>query len=257
MVTDMEGNPLRNVNVFVYLNGEEQHVLANGLGKFRATFTTSTIGKQIVQVVYKGNKKYFDSEANTTFTVASVKLVMFKVKPVTYRDNFTIQGKLIDAEGNIIVGAEVQLNINGETITLITDKNGRYTYKAKALAVGNFTVTASYIDEETGVELTATKTLEVTKRAVTLIVDEINDAMLGEELTITGKLTDDSGTPYKNCNIFVKVNGEEQHIKTDNKGIFTCIYTPTTAGTQNVEVRYKGNSNYLGDKVTTTFEVNA
>jgi len=257
LIASIDGIALRHVNVFVYLNGEEQHVTTDTNGVFRATFTTSTVGEQEVSVVYKGNANYLASNATTTFTTSSVKLVMFTVKPVTYRDNYTIQGKLVDAEGNVISDAEVQLTINGETVVLTTDKNGRYTYKAQALELGNFTVTASYTDEETGVELTVTKTLEVTKRETTILLDQIADTQVGSEVTITGTLTDNIGTPYKNCNIFVTVNGEQQHITTNTKGVFTCTYTPTSAGTQNVTVNYKGNVNYLGDKVTTTFEATA
>ena len=257
VITSIDGIALRHVNLKIYLNGEEQAVLTDHAGKFRAKFTTNAVGEQLVEVVYRGNTKYLGSKANTTFTTTSVKLVMYTVKPVTYRDNYTVQGKLTDAKGNIITGAEVQLTINGETVTLTTDKNGKYTYKARALALGEFTVTASYVDEATGTELTATKTLEVTKRAVTLLVDEISNVAVGEEVTITGKLTDDIDTPYKNCNIYVEINGEVQHIKTDTKGIFTCTYTPVSAGTQNVTITYKGSTNYLGDKVTSTFEATA
>jgi len=57
--------------------------------------------------------------------------------------------------------------------------------------------------------------------------------------------------------LFYLINGEEQHIYINNKVIFIGIYTPTTIGTQIVTVTYKGNSNYLGDKVTTTFEATA
>ncbi|MBE6485285.1 MAG: hypothetical protein E7Z85_00390 [Methanosphaera stadtmanae] len=255
IITDVDDNPLRHVNINVYLNGEEQHVTTYNNGKFIVTFTTTTVGQQDVLVVYKGNKNYLGSNATATVAATSVKLVMFTVKPVTYRDTYTIQGKLTDIKGNIITGAEVKLTINGETVTLTTDKNGRYTYKAQALELGNFTVTASYTDEATSTELTVTKILSVTKRAVTLVVDEIPDSTVASEVTISGKLIDDIGTAYKNCNIFVKVNGEEQQIKTDTKGIFICTYTSTSAGTHNLTVTYKGNSNYLGDKVTTSFEL--
>ena len=254
LITDIDGNPLGHVNVFVYLNGEEQHITTYSTGIFKATYTTSTVGEQVVLVKYKGNTKYLASNATATFTTSGMKLVMFTIKPVTYRDNYTIQGKLTDYEGNIITGAEVQLNINGETVILTTDKNGKYTYKAQALELGNFTVTATYNDETTETQLTATKTLTVTKHATKLIIDEIPDTTVATPTTITGKLTDDSGTIYKNCNIFVKVNGVEQQIKTDTKGMFTCTYSPTSAGTQNVTVTYKGNSNYLGDKATKSFE---
>ena len=256
MITDIDDNPLGHVNVFVYLNGEEQHVTTYRTGIFKATFTTTTVGEQEVLVVYKGNKNYIGSNATASFTTSGMKLVMFTVKPVTYRDTYTIQGKLTDHEGNVVTGAEVQLTINGETISLTTDKNGKYTYRAQALKTGNFTVTATYNDEATGTQLTATKTLTVTKHATKLVVDEIHDTTVGTPVTITGKLTDDNGTVYKNCNIYVKINGEEQHVKTDTKGIFTCTYTSTSAGTQYVTVTYKGNSNYLADKATSSITVN-
>ena len=102
----------------------------------------------------------------------------------------------------------------------------------------------------------ATRMLTVTKHVTKLVVDEIPDTTVGTTVTISGKLTDDNGTVYKNCNIYVKINGVEQHVKTDTKGVFTCTYTPTSAGTQNVTVTYKGNSNYLGDKITKSFTAN-
>ncbi|MBE6486673.1 MAG: hypothetical protein E7Z85_07540 [Methanosphaera stadtmanae] len=254
MISSIDGTLLRKVNLYIYLNGEQQHVLTDTNAKFKATFTTNTIGEQEVKVIYKGNTKYLGTNATATFTTTATKLVMFTVRPATYRDNYTIQGKVTDYEGNILVGEEVQLTINGETITLITDKNGRYTYKARAMLIGNFTVTATYNDKTTDTQLTVTKTLSITQHATKLIVDEILNIPVGSPATITGKLTDDIGTAYKNCNIYVKVNGEEQHIFTDSKGIFTCTYTPTKAGIQNVTVTYKGNTNYLGDKVTKSFE---
>jgi len=256
MITDIDDNPLGHVNVFVYLNGEQQHVTTYRTGIFKATFTTTTVGEQEVLVIYKGNKNYLSSNATAAFTTSGMKLVMFTVKSVTYRDTYTIQGKLTDYEGKVVTGAEVQLTVNGETITLTTDKNGKYTYKAQALKTGNFTVTAKCNDEATGTQLTATKTLTVTKHVTKIVVDEIPDTTVGTPTTITGKLTDENGTIYKNCNIYVKINGVQQHVKTDSKGIFTCTYTPTSAGTQNLTVTYKGNSNYLGDKVTKSFTVN-
>jgi predicted secreted protein len=255
-VSSVDGIALNNVNVYIYYNGEEQHITTYKDGSFKTTFKTSTVGEQEVLVVYNGNKKYLASNATATFTTTSVKLALYKIN-ATYRDEYKVQGKLTDSEGNAVADAEIKITINDEVVTVTTDSNGKYLYTAKATKTGTITVTASYDGGDEFSQVSATKTVEVSKRPVTLTVDEISDVAVGEEVKVTGKLSDLTGVVCKNCNIFVKINGVQQRILTDNNGVYTCTYTPTSAGTQNITVTYKGNVNYLGDEVTTTFEVTA
>ena len=254
-INSVDGTPLGHVNVYLYYNGEEQHITTYKDGVFKTSFATSTVGNQEVLVVYKGNTKFLASNATATFTTTGVKLVMYKIKNATYRDQYTVRGKLTDYEGNAIAGAEVQLAINDDVVTVNTDSNGAYVYQAKASKACEFTVTASYDGGEPFTQVTVSKTLTVNKRPVTLTLEDITDATVGNEVTVTGKLTDLTGTLCKNCKILVKINSVQQQVYTDNQGIYTCTYIPTSAGTYNVTVTYKGNSNYLGDKKTTLFRV--
>ncbi|RAP45366.1 MAG: hypothetical protein BZ135_06030 [Methanosphaera sp. rholeuAM6] len=255
-LTSSEGINLGNTNIYISVNGVESHVKATKGGVFTYSYEAKKVGNNVVKVTYKGNSNYNGCDATTKFTVTTSKLIIYKVKDVIYRNNYTIRGKLTDKNGKAIANAKVQLKVNDDkAVSVKTNSDGIYVYSAKASMSGKNTVVATYKDSSS--KSTATKTFNVFKRETSLTVDKISNVKVNSKVTVTGQLTDETDTLLRNCNIYVSVDGLEKHVTTNNDGIYTSSFTVKTTGTKKVDVIYKGNSNYDANEVHTSFKVTA
>ena len=100
----------------------------------------------------------------------------------------------------------------------------------------------------------ASISFNVSKRK-TIINYNVSDLSLNKESTLTGNLTDKTNNTLGNVNVYITINREQYHVLTDKNGTYTLNYTPTTIGTNNITILYKGNKNYEASNLTTSFQV--
>ena len=107
---------------------------------------------------------------------------------------------------------------------------------------------ANYEEATTNITITATKDTNIQ-------IKDMKTISYGENVTITGTLTDNDNNTLKNMPLSLKVNNKNITLTTDNNGIFTHTTQATIIGTNNVTATYDGNSNYNPRTTSKTFIV--
>ncbi|WP_146737691.1 Ig-like domain-containing protein, partial [Methanosphaera stadtmanae] len=86
-------------------------------------------------------------------------------------------------------------------------------------------------------------------------INNINDTTIGQEIEISGVLTDEFGNTLPNTSIVIIINGQEYTTTTDNNGKYNYIYTTSTLGENIVSVNYPGDNKYSPSSNQTSFDV--
>ena len=177
----------------------------------------------------------------------------------------TTQGSTVNVSGHYYYGNDIpltytnmRLNINGQTDTSKTDKNGYFTYSYKATKAGTNTVTVSYPGNDRFQKATATQTFNVkgTGPQDTYIkLNNINDVAYGAYSTISGNYYYGTDIPLTYTNMRININGQQYTAKTDKNGYFTYNYKTDQVGKNTVTVSYPGNTNFKAANNTKTFNV--
>lgn len=255
-IVSTSGVALGHTHISLTYNGQSRNVLADCEGVFRTTFKANKEGTQGVSVKYAGNTNYLGSSANAEIKATSTKIVIFTIKPTTYREDIAVRGKLTNKNGKAIANAAVTLKINGKNAIVKTDKDGRYVYHTKASVAGTNTVVATY-EASGNAQSSATKTFTAAKRKTSTSIGKISNVKVNKKVKITGKLVDQSKSVLKNTNVYVTIGSKQYHVLTDNNGVYTYTYTAKSAGTVKVKVDFKGNMNYVASSRSTSFKVTA
>ncbi|MBE6513390.1 MAG: hypothetical protein E7Z75_09690 [Methanobrevibacter olleyae] len=243
-LTDKTNTKLRNANIYITINKEKYHILTDANGTYTLNYTPTTKGTNNITITYKGNKNYQATNITTTFEVDKDLII----KSTYYRDNITIKA-LITENNKPQKNKNVKLTINNETTTIKTDENGIIEYTIKSTTAGTNTLKITYNNK------TTTQTFTTQKRNTTITATTPKTATINKQITIKGNLTDQSNTKLRNANIYITINNEKYHILTDANGTYTLNYTPTTKGTYNITIQYKGNKNYQATNTTRTLKV--
>ena len=182
------------------------------------------------------------------------KIILNKITTTQYKDNIIIKGKFTNKAGNIIKNTNLKLTFNGKAYTLKTDTKGVFNKTIKTSKVGKNNVTLTFAGNNKYKTSTNKTTFTVTKRTTKITVTSIKQKTYNDTVTITGKLTDKTGTILKNTAIKVTVNGKTYTVKTNSKGVYTKKVAATKVGTNNITVTYKGNTYYKAVTKKTTFK---
>jgi len=243
-LTDKSNTKLRNANIYITINKEKYHILTDANGTYTLNYTPTIKGTNNITIQYKGNKNYEATNITTTFEVDKDLII----KSSYYRDNITIKA-LITENNKPQKNKDVKLTINNETTTLKTDENGIKAYTTKSTTAGTNTLKITYNNK------TTTQTFTTQKRNTTITATSPKTTTINKQISIKGNLTDQSNTKLRNANIYITINKEKYHILTDANGTYTLNYTPTTTGTYNITITYKGNKNYQSTNTTRTLKV--
>ncbi|WP_323736121.1 Ig-like domain repeat protein [Methanosphaera sp. ISO3-F5] len=231
-VTDEDGEPLANMPVTVDVNGKPVRTVTDDNGNFRLE-VTPTEGTNTIKV-NAGDKAYKSDDTTTKFTAHKPEAKV-TINPITDKkvgEPVTITGKLVDDENKAITNAPVKVTVNNNTITAITGTNGNYQITTSDTLAGTNNVTVKYEDTKYDTK-TAKTTFKATKTKVKVTVLSINGT-LGEEITLTARITDENGRPVNGGNLVFKMNGKT--LRTDGK--FNSNSTPYKFKVENGIVTY-------------------
>ena len=85
-----------------------------------------------------------------------------------------------------------------------------------------------------------------------ITVNTVDDVNVGDNVTISGRLTDTDNNPISGVvNVFV--NDDEYVIDGDDDGIYLLVFTVTKAGINNVCVVFEANERYTSSQAITSF----
>ena len=253
---DEHGNPIPNAEVTVFFNGIKKTVKTNSKGKYNVTFPTDEVGKKDVKVEYAGNEIYNSTKENTKVNIVpnNGTITLELPKDAAVAKTTTINGTLRDQDGKLVPNTPVNVTVNGKVYTTKTDKNGRFTISVNNVVAGKNNVTATGGNANITVK-PVKGTFNARKQNATLTIDPIKDTKIGENVSITGRMTNEDGKPVKNANVGIRINGQAYYVRTDSNGNYELTVPANKTGLNNVSVSYS-SCNYNPTKATTTFNVN-
>ena len=257
ILKDEFGNLLANKEIIITIDGQEYTVITDNDGKYNYIYTTSTLGENIVNVNYPGDNKYSPSSNQTSFNVRRINtnLSIDTIDDTTIESDITISGILKDEFGNLLANKEIIITINGQEYTTTTDNDGKYNYIYKTEMTGLHNIEVIYAGDTTYFPSNNKTTFNVRKINTNLSINDVNDTTIGQEIEISGVLTDEFGNTLPNTSIVIIINGQEYTTTTDNNGKYNYKYTTSTLGENIVSVNYPGDNKYSPSSNQTSFNV--
>ncbi|MDO5822395.1 Ig-like domain repeat protein [Methanosphaera sp.] len=257
ILKDEFGNIIANKEIIITINGQKYTTTTNNDGKYNYIYTTSTLGENIVSVNYPGDNKYSPSSNQTSFNVRRINtnLSIDTIDDTTIGSDITISGILKDEFGNIIANKEIIITINGQEYTTTTDNDGKYNYKYTTEMTGLHNIEVIYAGDTTYFPSNNKTTFNVRKINTNLSINDINDTTIGQEIEISGVLTDEFGNTLPNTSIVIIINGQEYTTTTNNDGKYNYKYTTSTLDENIVNVNYPGDNKYSPSSNQTSFNV--
>lgn len=136
-VLDDNGNPAKNVKVYIYVGSSKKKVITGSDG-YAVLKITQNPGKYTLSLTYKGYKVTNKLTVKTTLIT----------KDITVKRGKTIQfsAKLLNSKGKIIKYKKVKFKFRGTTYNIKTNNKGIATLKlsSKKMKSGKYTVKTTY-----------------------------------------------------------------------------------------------------------------
>ena len=271
-LVDEDNNPIADANITVTINGDVYNTTTNDKGEYEVTNVTTTAGTKDVIVHYPGNDTVNPTTETTSFNVDKIPTSTVVQIVNTTVNNVTMDIAVTDKDAKPVTSGQLEVTVNGKTTTVdVTGETTRVSLDAQL--VGTVPVSVKYVEndiyaESTGVDNDTIPTggkpedgtpLEnITTQAIKsqLTANATpQTARIGDSITITGKLTDETGKAIPDAYVEVKVGDTTTILTTDSNGEYTTSYIAQTKGTENVSVTYKGNSTVNGSTAKASFEV--
>ena len=231
IVTDSEGNVLANANV-----SSSDNILI---------IPTETTGQLEVIVTYQENDMYQESNDELVIDVSKLSsYITVGVLPdnVSVGENITVYGELYDEYGNYMVNANVEVIIDGQIYSAVTDASGQYSISIVVSDAGEYNATAAFNGNDIVLPAMNQTTFTVNKIPTKTSVEVINNTLGNVIISVT--ITDINGQVITTGN--VTVNAIDSNITVPIESENTTIQLDITTKT-NVTglVEYQENDNYL------------
>lgn len=224
-------------NVTVIVNGKEYNVTLGDKGNFTVPVEDLEDGVYEIVVNYNGAENALTSSNSTTLTVLENTTVTGEVVDgnINYGEDVVIQGNLTDAEGNpldgIVVIQVAITNVGNPVYYNVTVVDGKYSLVLSDLPVNSNDYYVNVYYNGTSVYAASASyvgNIHVNKVDAIITVDDIKDIVYGENVIITGTVTDDSGKGI-DATIKVNINGTVYYVNSTN-GKFVLEVANITAG---------------------------
>lgn len=256
-LTDEYNQKLANSQISITLNNARSTVTTDANGVFTFNAKATVMGQNRVSFNYAGNTIKALSTATMTFNVLKrdTKLTVNSIASTPYEGSVTISGTLSDNLNNRLSGMQVVVSVNNVKYYVITDTNGVYMLTYKTDSVGANNVLVSYDGNTYYSKDNASSVFTVTGRDTKIMLDSIATVKYTDNMTVTGKLTTDTGKALSGMTVSIKINANTVNVKTDSNGVFTYNRKANAIGTNNITVTFTGTSQYKTSTDKDTFNV--
>ncbi|RAP52020.1 MAG: hypothetical protein BZ138_03895, partial [Methanosphaera sp. rholeuAM270] len=254
---DNLGNNIKKANITLVFNGNKFTATTNDYGMFSVETKANIVGTNNITVTFNGNANYDCASLMKTVNVKKqdLKLSINKIGPVGFGDNVTVTGQFSDANGKILGNSNVKISINGNVVTVKTNKNGVYNYTYKTRIMGTNNITVSYPGNKNYNEIISKGTFFVERQNLTIILNSISAVAYGDNVTVTGKFTDKTGKLLGNSVLKLSIGGKTFNVKTNKNGEYSFTTRAGKVGTNTVTLSYAGNARYNPHSTKRSFNV--
>ena len=231
---DEFGNKLVNTTISLNINDKTVNVTTDNNGNYKYTFQTNKIEVNTIDVLYSGNDSYLSANTRVAFDVRKIltDVDINNISDVKINSNVVINGTLYDEYGNVMKNTPIKLIINNQTYNITTDNNGNYKYTYKVNSLNN-TVEVVYLGNNTH-DASYDITLFTANKLKTTVTVYPASGIIGENITLIAKITDEYGNLVNGGNLVFKLNGKT--LRED--GSFNSTANPLKLKVENGFVRY-------------------
>ena len=261
-VDDQKGNPVRNGNLTVTVDGKEYVVnVTDGKDTFKDIILPDTPGKYNYEVSYSGEDNYNPSVGQLNLTVQKVDVIVTLPEVINYTGAVVdIVVEVIDEYGNPVNEGTVNLVIDFGTklsnklmATALSNtaevSDGKAVFKDITLGEpGKYPSYAQYSGSDYYNEAENTSDVIVLPLNTTTESQDVSGHS-GDKKDITADIVDQNGNPVKNGTAVLKVNGKEYTAEVkDGKAIFKNVELPSESTDATID--YLGNEYYNPSSTT-------
>jgi hypothetical protein len=199
-LVDIVDLPLANMTIEIWLDGNWlTNVTTDVDGMFTAVHAVpadANLGPLSLETRFTGTTFYLPSQESGTWNIFSKILVTVEMpSPVAVTQNVTITGSVVDNQLNPISGHQVELNVEGVLVAIVTtDAQGAFSYDwtiPDIFSFGNHTMDALSPSQGFYRSNTGNTTFFLAHRSdVTLVFDDGRDATRGDTWVLSGRLFD-------------------------------------------------------------------
>ena len=175
------------------------------------------------------------NKAETSITYANAK---GKADPNYALFKFTLK----DAQGKKLVGKTVEVKFNGKTYYLVTDENGKVSFKAIAKVAKKYPIYVTFKGDDTYNLKTIKGTVKISKNKVKFskATKKVKRSSAKRKFTITLKTSNKKALKAKK--VYLKIKGKTYKAKTNKKGTATFkVKLPKKKKTYKYKVTFKGD----------------
>ncbi|MBE6487853.1 MAG: hypothetical protein E7Z86_04000, partial [Methanosphaera stadtmanae] len=262
-LTNNTNDPISGKVVKITVNGVElTGVGVTGAdGKTNITYTPHNNTALEIKAVYGGSEVYLASENTTVVDVAlsqSVVTANVNKSDLYASESVNISGKVVDGQGNNLVGAEVTIYINGNIATTVTtNASGEYSYVVSNLREGEYTVRAVYdgvANAIIGDEDTTAYSVEKMPTTLDLSVPRTVEVFVPFDIEVTLSNDTDNDNAISGKVVVITVNDVPIRSVpfTDNDGKIVVSYTPQNNSTLVIRATFAGDDYYYPVSATGT-----
>ena len=266
LLVDIDFNESINENVYLSL-GYRNNTTQSIDGKALILLTDLNIGFNSLKIVLD-DTLYDCNELVYNFTIDKKRTFIICNDLVTvYKSNKAYKIKLVDENGEALVGKELECNLGNSKYIIVTDENGEATLNI-SLNIGNYNLNIAFNGEKLFFKSSNSSSITV-KSSIDL---PKNNYTYGSQYSV--KLLDKNSKPLANTYVNIVFAGKTYNVKTDSSGIANIdnylspgAYTVKVTNPDTKEVisqkikllkRISGNKDlvmYYGSGVRYTFRV--
>lgn len=206
------------------------------------------------QVVVTVSKPANSPNQNTK-KLTPTRIILNNISNTEFTDTVYISGRYVDNRLTNLTYTPLKLVINSVEYTVKTDGHGIFNYSYKTNTIGTNNVSVSYPGNRNFKGAEQNIAFNVTRKTTKMIIDPVSNTQFTDNVTISGRYVDTSGTNLTYTPLKLLINSREITVKTDRYGVFKYTFSTDTVGKNSISVSYHGNARYAGASESTTFNV--
>lgn len=209
-------------------------------------------GNQTYEATFAGNDTYAATSkaCNTDVNGTDTAITAPNPSGVTIGETVEITGQLETAAGEPVPGAEIEATDSvddqpaSDLTATATDVDGQFTVTADEVAAGDHSINISFSGDRVMEPTTQLVEFDVDS-GTGLAVDPVEQANAGDDVAVSGTLTNGVGEPLSGATItatdtVVGTTTDLTETTTDSAGDFTVTVSSAAAGRHTVDVSYAG-----------------
>ncbi|KZX16182.1 putative outer membrane protein pmp6 precursor [Methanobrevibacter cuticularis] len=244
-------------SVDVIVDGTLFNVFVDGFGYWELNYTTNYTGTFNTVVNFAGNENYTSFTNTTSFNVRKLAVNSTVNIPEIAKmgKTITIDGVLVDENGNPVANAPITVTVDGKVYPLITDSNGRWSLTYKPTHTGNVTIMVEYAGNDKYFSYTNTTTFNVVKGEAIVDVNVVKNSDGSVDVIVT--VTDVDDDPIPDYEVNVDLDGKHiVNIVTGDDGIGKIHISSTKLNDgRHVIIVTSNDVNYSFNPVSVEFEI--